>query len=490
MKIARRIALVGLVVLFPSLSIADVRLAAVLGSNMVMQRHTDAKLWGWAEPGEEVTVSACWKSSSKTKAGDDGQWLVKIKTPKAGGPHTLTIEGKNTIVLENILIGEVWLASGQSNMEMPLVDVSNSYTGIKDSAKEIAAAHYPEIRLFQVGNFSSKEPLDDVGPGIAMYGVPESNCKWKACSSETVPTFSSTAYFFARKLHKELGIPVGIINSTWGGTRAEAWTPAAGLEKLGYTNDLKWAVDNPQDPSKKGPTRLYNGMIHPLRNFTIKGAIWYQGEGNSWIANKYHDLFSTMITRWRAAWSQGDFPFYYAQIAPFKYGQENLSQYLREAQMKTLSLKNTGMAVTMDIADLSDIHPKNKQEVGRRLALWALAKDYGKTDIVYSGPLYKSMKIEGDKIWISFDCAGSGLKTMDGNDVSHLIIAGTDKNFVEAKGVIDGNTVVVSADGVTKPVSVRYGWSNTAEPNLANKEGLPASSFRTDDWPCVIFEAR
>jgi sialate O-acetylesterase len=312
-----------------------------------------------------------------------------------------------------------------------------------------------------------------------MYGVPAAACKWQECSPDTIPTFSSTAYFFARKLHRELGVPVGIIDSSWGGTKAEVWTPSEGLEKLGYTNELKQAADSPQDPRKKVPTRLYNGMIHPLRNFTIKGAIWYQGEGNSSRASKYCDLFSTMITNWRTVWGQGDFPFYYVQIAP--HYRKTPSEELREAQMKTLSLKNTGMAVTMDIANLKDIHPKNKQEVGRRLALWALAKDYGKTDVVCSGPLYESMKVEGDKIRLSFDYTGTGLKTRDGKEVSHLTIAGTDKIFVEAKGVIDGDTVVVSGDTVQKPVAVRYGWSNMAEPNLANKEGLPASSFRTDD---------
>lgn len=481
MKSLRQIALPGLVILFFSAAFADVKLPAILGSNMVLQRQTEARIWGWADPGEEVTVSACWKASASTKAAADGKWLVKIKTPKAGGPHKLTIKGKNLITLENILVGEVWVASGQSNMEMPLVKVSNAYTGIKDSAKEIAAANYPDIRLFQVGNFSSRQPLDDLGPGIEMYGVPVSDCKWKACSPDTIPKFSSTAYFFARHLHKELGVPVGIIDSSWGGTKAEVWTPAEGLKQLGYTNEFKQAVESPQEPKKKIPARLYNGMIHPLRNLTIKGVIWYQGEGNSWQANKYHELFTTMITCWREAWGLGDFPFYYAQISPYKY-RNNKSEELREAQMKTLSLKNTGMAVTMDIADLKDIHPKNKQEVGRRLALWAMAKDYGKKDIVYSGPIYKSMKVESDKIRLSFDHTGSGLKTRDGKEISHLTIAGADMNFVEAKGVIEGDTVVVSSDAVKKPVAVRYGWSNMAEPNLANKEGLPASSFRTDDW--------
>jgi len=491
MKIARQIALFGLVILFVSLAVADVKLPAVLGSNMVMQRETEVKVWGWADPGEKITLGTTWQSFpiKPTTADKDGKWKITVRTPDAGGPYKITVKGKNTITLENILIGEVWLASGQSNMEMPLAKVSGAYTGINDAAKEIAAANYPEIRLFQVGNFSSKEPLDDIGPGISMYGVPVSDCKWKACSPETISTFSSTAYFFARKLYKDLGVPVGIINSSWGGTNAEFWTPAEGLEKLGYTNELKQAADSPQNPKGTIPTRLYNGMIHPLRNFTIKGAIWYQGEGNSSRANKYCDLFSTMITSWRTVWGQGDFPFYFVQIAPYEYyGPKNPSQYLREAQMKTLSLKNTGMAVISDISNSKKIHPKNKQDVGKRLALWALAKDYGKTNIVYSGPIYKSMKVEGDKIRLSFDHAGSGLATRDGKEISHLTIAGADKKFVEAKGVIDGDTVIVSAEGVSKPVAVRYGWSNTAMPNLENKAGLPASSFRTDNWPAKTFQ--
>jgi sialate O-acetylesterase len=482
MKIARRIALVSLVVMFASLAVADVRLPAVIGSNMVLQRQTDATIWGWAEPSETIVVNTSWHPFIATFADTSGKWSVKIKTPKAGGPHKLTIEGKNTITLENILIGEVWLASGQSNMEMPLAPVSNAYTGIKDSAKEITAADHPQIRLFQVGNFSSKKPLDDVQSGIVMYGIPASDCKWQACTPETIPTFSSTAYFFARKLHKELGVPVGIIDSSWGGTSAEVWTPAAGLKKLGYTNELKQAADSPQNPNKKVPTRLYNGMIHPLRNFTIKGAIWYQGEGNSGRANKYRDLMVTMIDHWRVAFNN-EFGFYFVQISPFTYRGNRNSAFLREAQLETmLTVPDTGMAVTMDIGNLTDIHPKNKQQVGRRLALWALAKDYGKKDLVYSGPIYKSMKVQGDKIRLAFDHAEAGLKTRDGKEVTHLTIAGEDKKFVEAKGVIEGDTLIVSSETVKKPVAVRYGWSNTAMPNLANKAGLPASSFRTDNW--------
>ncbi len=483
MKISCRITLVSFVVMFASLAVADVRLPAIIGDSMVMQRQTEAAVWGWADPGEKIDVGASWQSSliKATTADKDGNWKVSIKTPDAGGPYKIIIKGKNTVELENILIGEVWIASGQSNMEMPIAKASNAYTGIKDSAEEIAAANYPKIRLFQVGKFSSKEPLDDVGPGIVMYGIPESACKWQTCTPKTVPMFSSTAYFFARKLHQDLRVPVGIIDSSWGGTSAEVWTPAAGLEKLGYKNELKQAADSPQNPRKKIPTRLYNGMIHPLRNFTIKGAIWYQGEGNSSRANKYRDLMATMINQWRAAFSN-EFPFYFAQISPYTYRGNINSAFLREAQLETmLSVSKTGMAVTMDIGNLTDIHPKNKQEVGRRLALWALAKDYGKKDIVYSGPTYKSMKVEGDKIRLSFDYAEAGLKTRDGKEISHLTIAGADKKFVEAKGVIEGDIVVVSSEAVKNPVAARYGWSNTAMPNLANKAGLPASSFRTDN---------
>jgi len=482
MKSKRCIILITFVLLFASLTTADVRPHKLISSNMVLQRETQVKIWGWADPGEKVTVGPSWQSFpiKSVKADKNGKWSVKIQTLQAGGPHKLTIKGKNTITLDNILFGEVWVSSGQSNMEMPLANVSNAYTGIKDYEKEIAAANHPQIRLFQVDKFASKETVEDIQTGITMYGVPLSTHKWQVCSPETIPNFAATAYFFARKIHLDLGIPVGIIDASWGGIAAEAMTPAEGLKKLGYTNALEHTNGKPQAPRRAMPTRLYNGMIHPLTNYTIKGAIWYQGESNSRSANKYQALMSTMITCWRNAWDLGDFPFYYAQIAPYKYGPKNPSQYLREAQMKTLSLKNTGMAVTMDIANLTDIHPKNKQDVGKRLALWALNKDYAKK-IVFSGPIYRSMEVEGNKIRLKFDYTGSGLATNDGKSVSHLTIAGPDMQFVPAKGIIEGDTLVVSSESVKKPVAVRYAWSNTDQPNLANKEGLPASSFRTDN---------
>jgi len=356
---------------------ADVRLPKILGSNMVLQRDIEVNIWGWSDAGEEVRVTCDWlDTTARGNADGDGNWQVSIKTGEAGGPHTMTIAGKNSITLEQILFGEVWIGSGQSNMEMPLVKVSGAYTGIKDAAKEVAEARYSEIRLFQVGNFSSKEPLDDVESGISMYGIPPAACKWQACTPETIPTFPSTAYFFARELHTELKVPIGIIDSSWGGTSAETWTPAAGLKALGFTAEWEQAAKLPQKADQKIPTRLYNGMIHPLRNFRIKGVVWYQGEGNAGRADKYCRLFSTMIGQWREVFGY-EFPFYFVQISPFHYRGLNAA-YLREAQLETMSLPKTGMAVTMDIGNLGDIHPKNKQEVGRRLALWALANDYSR----------------------------------------------------------------------------------------------------------------
>lgn len=476
----RKFLIAAIVLLVAAPALADVKLPKILASHMVLQRESDVKIWGWADAGEEVVVTGDWQDAKATATADaDGKWSVSLKTGEAGGPHKIDIAGKNKLALEDVLFGEVWLASGQSNMEMPLIPVSGAYTGIDNFAEEVKAANHPDIRLFQAGNFSSLEPLDDVQPGIEMYGVPVAKCEWKACTPETIPTFASTAYFFARELQRELKVPVGIIDASWGGTAAEAWTPKAGLQALGYTAAVEQAEKLPQKPDEKIPSRLYNGMIHPLRNFKIKGAIWYQGEGNAGQADKYMKLFSTMISQWREVFGY-EFPFYFVQISPYKYGGVN-SAYLREAQLETLQLAKTGIAVTMDIGHLTDIHPKNKQEVGRRLALWALAKDYGK-DVVFSGPLYKSCAFSDGKAHISFDYVGEGLTTRDGNAPDSFEIAGEDKVFHPATATIDGSEIVVASDKVPDPKAVRYAFSNEAMPNLSNKAGLPASSFRTDKW--------
>jgi sialate O-acetylesterase len=471
-------------ILCVTLSYADVRLPSVISDNMVLQQNSEVNIWGWAKPKEKIYLKASWQQvfGKSVRADNNGNWKITLRTPKAGGPHKITIKAGNTVNLENILTGEVWIASGQSNMEMPLKPVSKAYTGVSNFEEEIANADYPEIRLFQVGNYASIEPLDEVEPGIEVYNIPKAECKWQQCSPKTVANFSSTAYFFARKLHKELGVPVGIIDSSWGGTMAESWTPAEGLEKLGYHEQLKHYALTPQNPDQKNiPIRLYNGMIHPLRNLTIKGVVWYQGESNISQSDKYCRLFSTMIEQWRGAFGQ-DFPFYFVQISPFNYDANQNSAFLREAQLKTMiSVPKTGMAVTMDIGNLTDIHPKNKQEVGRRLGLWALANDYGRTELVFSGPIYKSMQVEKNTIRLWFNHIGSGLIARDG-ELTNFTIAGNDKVFVDATAKIENDTVVVFSEKVLNPVAVRFAFSNTAMPNLFNKEGLPASPFRSDDW--------
>lgn len=464
---------------------AAVRLPKIVGSNMVLQRDATVQIWGWAEAGEEVRVRGDWSDEQKqTTAGADGRWSVDVQTTAAGGPHTLTIAGTNTIAVDNILFGEVWIASGQSNMEMPLGKLSGTYSGVANFEQEIAAADYPQIRLFQVGNFSSKQPADDVDPGVSMYGVPKAACRWEACRPKNISTFASTAYFFAHELHKKLGVPIGIIDASWGGTRIESWMPAEGLQELGYRNELAQAKSLPQQPGVKIPTRLYNGMIHPLRNVKVRGVIWYQGEQNAAQAGQYHRLFRTMIAQWRSAFDQ-EFPFYFAQAAPYNYGITNAA-YLREAQLETHLLSSggdlpkTGLVVTLDIGDLTDVHPTNKQEVGRRLALWALAKDYGH-DIECSGPIYRGHTMQANKIRVAFDHA-DGLTTRDGRSLVGFEVAGVDRAYYPATAVIEEEDVIVSSSHVAQPIAVRYAFTSQGVGNLMNKAGLPASSFRTDRW--------
>jgi len=488
-----------------SLASANVKLPAVIGDNMVLQQNTSASLWGWADAGERITVKASWHDSPiSTEASRDGKWLVKVPTPKASGPHTITIKGDNTIKLRNVMSGEVWVCSGQSNMQWT---VSNS----NNAEEEIAAAKYPNVRLFYVPRTVALEPQDDC------------EADWQECSPETIPGFSAVAYFFGRTLHRELGVPIGLIHTSWGGTPAESWTRREILEsddKLvpiierhqKYRTDYpglleqhkarleKWKVaaekakaDGKKQPNKPRaprdpvsswtPSGLYNAMIAPFLNYTIQGAIWYQGESNASRAYQYQTLFPAMIENWRADWNLGDFPFYFVQIAPYK-GQ---IPEIREAQLITLrKVLNTGMVVTTDIGNVDNIHPRNKQDVGKRLALWALAKTYGENKIVCSGPIYRAKRIEGNRIRLYFDYVGSGL-IADGGELTHFTIAEKDKDFVPAKAVIEGSTIVVSSPDAPNPVDVRFGWENSAEPNLFNKEGLPASIFRTDKRKNVTF---
>lgn len=457
--------------LLAATSHADVRLPKVFGDHMVLQRNAQVAVWGWADAGEQVTVTL-GSASATTQAGGDGKWQVRIATPDAGGPLELVVKGKNELKVTDVLIGEVWICSGQSNMEW-------SVAASQNAAEEAKNGEHPRIRMITVAKIPAEHPASDI------MG------QWQAASPQTVPQFSAVGYFFARHLEQELNVPIGMINTSWGGTICEAWTSR---EALQADADFKPLLDR-ASPFKAGQPNqaaaLYNGMIHPLVPFGIRGAIWYQGESNVGRAVQYRKLFPAMIADWRQRFGQGDFPFLYVQLAPFKYGQDpRLLAEQWESQFKTLGVPNTGMAVTTDIGDVKDIHPRNKQDVGKRLALWALAKTYGKAELVYSGPLYDSQVREGSKVRIKFQHVGGGLIARDGKPLTHFQVAGEDQQFVEATATIEQDTVVVSSDKVAQPVAVRFAWDQMAEPNLANKEGLPASPFRTDDWRLLTTDAR
>lgn len=457
---------------------ADVTLPSILGSHMVLQRDVECPIWGTAAADEEVTVEFAGQKQ-QAKADQNGAWLIKLQPLKANATgQTLTVRGKNTLSLDDVLVGEVWLCSGQSNMEWTVGQSANF-------DEEMSAANHPRIRHIKIPHVPAAKPESN---------VPSDG--WKVCSPDTVKHFTAVGYFFGRKIMQDLDVPVGLIGSNWGGTRIEPWTPPAGFKEVPALKDiadkleglpLKIQQRDKQDPKKvteainhQSALALYNGMIHPLLPVAIRGALWYQGESNNGEGMLYFEKMKALIGGWRSVWNSPNLPFYYVQLAPYGYKADptNLPG-IWEAQTAALSIPNTGMAVTNDIGNVKDIHPKNKQEVGRRLALWALAKTYGKPGIVYSGPLYKEMKVEGGKIRVSFEHAESGLKSRDDKPLSWFTIAGEDGKFVEAQAAIDGNTVVVSSSEVASPKTVRFAWSQDAEPNLCNTEGLPASAFRT-----------
>lgn len=513
MKNERWLFLAAVVALFATgtAARADVRLPEVISNNMVLQKDIPLPIWGWAAPGEEVTVTL-GASSVKATADAAGKWKVVLPAIKtAGGPHEMIVKGKNELKVGNILVGEVWAGSGQSNMQWNVLQSTNA-------PQEVAAAKFPKIRLFMIPLVPAGTPSEQVG------------ARWVECSPETVGGSSAVLYFFGREIHQKLDVPVGLITTAWGGTRIQPWIPPQGYTAIpelegeknemlgmlngfadqlvgyanavkGYTERLKTTKPGEAVPVPPGSppahplnnnyqhTGLYNGMIHPIVPFGIRGFLWYQGESNNGQGMHYYQLQRGLIEGWRSVWNQEgnrDFPFLFAQLAPFNYGGDPTRlPGIWEAQTETLKVKNTGMAVLTDITTLNDIHPPNKQDVGRRLALWALANTYGQANLVYSGPLYKSAKFEGNKAIISFN-HGAGLKSRDGKDLSWWSVAGEDKKFVKATAKIEGDTVVVTADGVTKPVAVRFGWHQLAEPNLSNGAGLPASPFRTDTWTDAV----
>lgn len=442
----------------------QIRLPAVLGSHMVLQQKSEVKLWGWCDPAEKIQVSTGWDTARYNTLGSaDARWSVDVKTPAAGGPYTITIKGSNTVVIDDVLIGEVWVCSGQSNMEMS-VNWGLPY------ADEAAQATNKNIRFFHIPRTTSAFPQDDV------------KAQWVVCDPENMKRFSAVGYFFGKKLTQELNVPVGLINASWGGTPAEVWTPKEIVE--GDTALEK--ASTKLQPAGGWPIHsglAYNAMISPLTNFNIAGTIWYQGESNTGTASTYTTLFTNMINAWRTAWKK-DFPFYFVQIAPYaNYGNKNVGALLREAQTNTLHYPNTGMVVISDLVnDVKDIHPKMKKEVGLRLANYALAETYGKKDLMHKSPVYTGMKVEKDKIRVYFDNAEMGFITKTGAP-TEFYIAGQDRNFLPAEAKTENNTVIVSNKTIKNPVAVRFGFSNAAMPNLFSKDGLPVNLFRTDNWP-------
>ena len=419
-------------------------------------------VWGTANDGEKVTVKLQGQDVSTT--AKDGKWRVELAPLKAGGPFELTIAGENTVTLKNILVGEVWIASGQSNMQWSVKQVG-------EPEQTIAGSANPEIRLFTVPRQGKPQPQSDVSGA------------WSECDPKTVPDFSAVAYFFGRDLQKQLKVPVGLISTNVGGTPAEAWTSRKALEA---NPALKSLVVDPASNKPKDTSGLYNAMIHPLVPYAIRGAIWYQGESNADRAYEYRTLFPAMISDWRAAWGQGDFPFLLVQLAPFtaivrEPGESNWAE-LREAQLlATQVLPNVAMAVITDLGEERDIHPKRKAPVAARLALAARAVAYAEP-VEFAGPAYYQQKVDGNRIVLEFKHVGGGLVAKDG-PLAGFTIAGADRKFVLAQAEIKGDTVIVSSPEVKEPLAVRFGWWNFPVVNLWNKAGLPASPFRTDDFP-------
>lgn len=451
---------------FTSQAFALISLPPMISSNMVLQQNSEATLWGWSNPSERIIITSSWKTEVDTViAFNTGKWKAKIKTPAAGGPYTITLKslarfGGNTITLENILIGEVWICSGQSNMEM-----SNNQQ-IKDILPTCAN---DKIRFFKVSQKTSEYPQD------------RADGEWVSCSEETLRRFSAVGYFFGRKLHEDLNVPIGLIQSTWSGTPVELWEPQEVIDTDPVMQEAATKIkDVTYRPNKPG--YIYNAMIYPISNYTIAGVIWYQGEGNTPRAYAYEKMFSGMIGAWRKQFEQ-DFPFYYVQIAPWTYETPYEAALLMEQQMKTLAYPKTGMVVITDLVpDVKNLHPENKLDVGLRLATLALADTYHKNIPVYKSPVFKKMDIKKSEIHLYFDNAPNGFMIKGNEKPTEFLIAGSDQVFLPADVKIEKDKIVVSNKTIKNPVAVRFSFSNTGTSNVLSKEGFPITPFRTDDW--------
>ncbi|TWU27782.1 sialate O-acetylesterase [Bythopirellula polymerisocia] len=479
---------------------AEVSVPNIFSDHMVLQQKQANKVWGKASPGEKVSVTINGKVK-ETTAGEDGNWSVMLDPLQAGGPHELVIAGKNTITIGDVLVGEVWICSGQSNMQWV---VKNSY----DADLVEATANYPKIRMISYPNKGSQTPLwSHVG------------ADWKVCSPATVGNFSAVGYFFGRELLQALDIPIGLINNSWGGSAADAWVNRDLLQDSEFYQptldrwqemeqqfeSLSTKADLTEKEKKKlaglknqmfgnqRPANIYNGVLMSHLGYGIQGAIWYQGESNAGRAFQYRDLFPLMIANWREEWKEGDFPFYWVQLADFgaekpEPGDSGWAE-LREAQTMTMDkLPNTGEAVIIDVGEGKDIHPRNKVTVGQRLARWALVNEYGK-DIAYQSPTYRSMEKENGKIILSFDHVDGGWRPFDVKEPVGFTIAGADKKFVKADAkILEGNRIEVSSSEVPDPEAVRYAWADNPVCNMFDVVGLPLTPFRTDDWPGVTVD--
>jgi sialate O-acetylesterase len=481
---------------------AAITMPQVFSDHMLLQREREVPVWGTASPGEKVTVEFAGKKVDAT-ADDKGEWSAKLPPLKPGNATSLKITGDKTaepVVFSDVLIGDVWICSGQSNMQWEL-------RRARDGQAEADKAKYPNLRLFQVPRRSSTQASKQLErPQAATQPVQKMQAQWAVCTPETAIDFSAVGYFFGRDLlEKQPEVPIGLIQNPWGGMPVESFMSEEAiqaetdfhilLEKraAAATQEVRGPNGGLRPPN--GPqwaTNIYNRMVYPLLPYAIKGAIWYQGESNAPRAEQYRKLFPAMIRDWRKQWGGGDFPFLFVQLANYGNGKPRPEQpagsewaELREAQTMALAaVPNAGMAVIIDIGENKDIHPKNKQDVGKRLALAAQKVAYGKDDLEFSGPIYREMQIDGDKIRIKFDHA-KGLKTKDGSAPAGFQIAGDDQKFVWADAKIDGQDVIVSSDKVQKPVAVRYGWADDPTVSLYNAADLPASPFRTDDWPMI-----
>lgn len=464
--------------LFPSSSEASVRLPRVFSNDMVLQREVKNPVWGWATPGEKVVVDICGQRKSTT-ADERGTWRVELAPQPAGGPYELTVRGSNTIVYSNVYYGEVWICAGQSNMSLPLKRSENPQSVVK-------TATYPQLRFLTVPTYGAEEPQSDFSG------------KWEACSPKTAPELSAVAFYFGQYLHEKLQVAVGVIVAAWSGSTCEAWIERDAIAQFPELSPLLESGRLANSPSSQKAGSLYNGMISPLCPYPIKGVVWYQGESNVNRAWQYRTLFPLLIANWREKWGIGDFAFIYVQLPNFMKAKDVPSSSawaeLREAQHKALSLRNVAEVVTIDVGEAANMHPKDKKTVGVRLANVALARQYDKKTS-WTGPVFKSMKIVGDRAYLSFSNPEEGLiqgenARCDGSKLEGFTIAGNDQKFHWATASIEGDQIVVLSPDVPRPVAVRYAWADNPACNLTNQTGLPASPFRTDDWAGVTVDAK